>query len=48
MEVWSKYTNIQSRSGTRDLQEVEIALRILYRPREEKIAEIVNNIGMDY
>lgn len=48
MEVRSKYQNIQSRSGTRDLQEVEISLRILFRPVEEKIADIINKIGMDY
>ena len=48
MEVRSKYQQIQSRSGTRDLQEVEISLRILFRPVEEKISEIINKIGTDY
>ena len=48
MEVRSKYQQIQSWSGTWDLQEVEIALRILFRPVEEKISEIINKIGMDY
>ena len=39
---------IHSTTGTRDMQTVELSLRILYRPVEEKIPEILNNIGLDY
>ena len=30
------------------MQTVDIALRILFRPKEDKLSEIFNNIGMDY
>ena len=39
---------IHSTTGTRDLQTVELSLRILFRPQEEKLAEILNNLGIDY
>ena len=39
---------IPSSTGTRDLQTVDIALRILFRPKESKIAEILTTIGSDY
>ena len=37
-----------SATGTRDLQTVNISLRFLFRPIEEKLPEILNNIGPDY
>jgi prohibitin 1 len=39
---------IHSSTGTRDMQTVDLSLRILYRPIEEKIPEILNNLGLDY
>ena len=30
------------------MQTVDLSLRILYRPIEEKIPEILNNLGIDY
>ena len=39
---------IHSSTGTRDMQTVDLSLRILYRPVEEKIPTILNNIGLDY
>ena len=39
---------IPSTTGTRDMQTVDIALRILFRPQEDKIHEILNTIGEDY
>ncbi len=39
---------IHSTTGTRDMQTVELSLRILFRPMEEKIPEILNNLGVDY
>lgn len=44
----SRYQLIHSRTGTRDLQTVDLALRILYRPVEEKLPDILNNLGIDY
>ena len=39
---------IHSSTGTRDMQTVDLSLRLLYRPIEEKIPEILNNLGVDY
>ena len=39
---------IPSSTGTCDLQMVDIALRILFRPKEDKLHEILNNIGADF
>lgn len=47
-EVRAQPTLIPSSTGTRDLQTVDIALRILFRPSEDKLPEILNNIGADY
>ena len=30
------------------MQTVELSLRILYRPREDQLREILDNIGLDY
>lgn len=47
-EVRSRPQTIHSSTGTRDQQNVDLSLRILYRPVEDKLAEILNNIGLDY
>ena len=47
-EVRARPQMIHSSTGTRDMQTVDLSLRILYRPIEEKIPEILNNIGLDY
>mmetsp|Transcript_12879 Transcript_12879/g.22253 ORF Transcript_12879/g.22253 Transcript_12879/m.22253 type:complete len:277 (-) Transcript_12879:800-1630(-) len=39
---------IQSSTGTKDLQTVNIALRILNRPEAEKLPEIFKTLGTDY
>ena len=39
---------IHSSTGTRDMQTVDLSLRILFRPVEAKIPEILNNLGIDY
>jgi prohibitin 1 len=39
---------IHSSTGTRDMQTVDLSLRILFRPVEEKLPEILNNLGQDY
>lgn len=47
-EIRAAPTLIPCKTGTRDMQQVDIALRILHRPVEEKLPEILNNIGQDY
>jgi prohibitin 1 len=39
---------IASQTGTKDLQTVDIALRVLHRPIPEFLSTIYNNIGKDY
>lgn len=39
---------IQSRTGTKDLQQVTIALRILSHPHPESMSEIFRKLGEDY
>jgi len=46
--VRSRPQTIHSSTGTKDMQNVDLSLRILYRPVEEKLAEIINNLGLDY
>ena len=47
-EIRSRYRQISSYSGTRDLQTVNLTLRILFRPKEDQLPMILNNIGEDY
>ncbi len=39
---------IHSVTGTRDMQTVELSLRILFRPKEEGLRYILDNLGVDY
>lgn len=39
---------VASHTGTKDLQTVDIGLRLLYRPIEEFLPAIHNNLGIDY
>jgi prohibitin 2 len=39
---------VASRTGTKDLQQVQISLRILSRPRVEALPEIMINLGEDW
>eukprot|EP00461_Guttulinopsis_vulgaris_P004691 UN04693 len=39
---------IRSPTGTRDLQTVDITLRVLHRPVQSALPEILDRIGMDY
>jgi len=47
-EVRSRVHLVPSSTGTKDLQNVDIALRLLFRPQENKLSEIYNNTGIDY
>ena len=44
-EIRVRPTLVPSTMGTKDLQTVDIALRVLVRPDEQKLPEIYNNIG---
>ena len=44
-EIRTRFRMITSTTGTRDLQQVYLTLRILFRPEEEKIPMILNNVG---
>jgi prohibitin 1 len=48
MDIRSRPRTINSTTGTKDLQVVNISLRVLYRPREDQLATIVKTLGMDY
>jgi len=39
---------VSSRTGTKDLQQVQLSLRILSRPKKEKLPEIMINLGEDW
>ena len=47
-EIRTRPTLVPSSTGTKDLQTVDIALRILFRPVESKLPHILNEIGADY
>ena len=47
-DVRIKPRNISSNTGTKDLQRVEINLRVLSRPEEEHLPDIFSNLGLDY
>jgi len=47
-EVRSRVNLVAAETGTKDLQTVSIALRLLFRPQEDKLSEIYNNTGADY
>uniref|UniRef100_A0A383VLS8 Prohibitin n=1 Tax=Tetradesmus obliquus TaxID=3088 RepID=A0A383VLS8_TETOB len=47
-DVRARPSLIQSQSGSRDLQMVNIGLRVLTRPNPEKLPEIYRSLGQDY
>jgi prohibitin 1 len=47
-EIRSRPRIINTTTGTKDLQMVNIALRVLYRPVEEKLPDMLVDIGLDY
>ena len=48
MDIRSRPRNISSATGTKDLQMVNITLRTLSRPQEDKLPYIYTNLGVDY
>jgi len=47
-EIRTRPKSLTSVTGTRDLQQVHITLRVLFRPEKDKLAIILNNLGFDY
>lgn len=47
-DVRARPSLIQSQSGSRDLQMVNIGLRVLTRPNPDQLPEIYRSLGMDY
>lgn len=48
MDIKSKPRVIHSTTGTKDLQMVNISLRVLSRPREEALPKILQSLGADF
>jgi len=48
MDVRSRPRSIDSVTGTQDLQMVNISLRVLSRPQEDKLPHIYNTLGADF
>jgi prohibitin 1 len=47
-ETRTRFSNIQSETGSRDLQTVAVNLRLLYRPKWQKLPDIHRKLGPDY
>eukprot|EP01118_Nematostelium_gracile_P012264 TRINITY_DN4451_c0_g1_i1.p1 TRINITY_DN4451_c0_g1~~TRINITY_DN4451_c0_g1_i1.p1 ORF type:complete len:284 (-),score=87.63 TRINITY_DN4451_c0_g1_i1:95-946(-) len=47
-EVRTRYANLQSETGSRDLQNVVLTLRMLYRPVSEQLPSIHSKLGPNY
>eukprot|EP00126_Sphaerothecum_destruens_P004558 Sdes_comp18255_c0_seq1m7879 len=47
-DVRTKPRNISTVTGSKDLQNVNITLRILYKPRYSALANIYKNLGVDF
>lgn len=48
MDIRTTPREIDTGTASKDLQNVSLSLRVLYRPREEKLVQIANKIGLDY
>lgn len=46
--VQSTPTKITSTTGSNDLQEVRLSLRVLYKPDQDRLQTIYRNLGADY
>ena len=47
-EIRSRPRLITSATGTKDMQQIELTLRLLFRPQEDKLPEILKNVGVNY
>ena len=47
-DVRSHPTTIKSVTGNKDLQQVNISIRVLYRPDQTQLADLYRSLGTDY
>jgi prohibitin 1 len=47
-DVRTKPRNIQTTTGSKDLQTVSLTLRVLHRPEQDHLHDIYSKLGMDY
>jgi prohibitin 1 len=47
-EVRAQPKTVTSITGTRDLQQIELSVRVLYRPIEDFLPSLINNVGSNY
>ena len=47
-DIRTRPKNVPTVTGSKDLQNVNITLRILFRPRPEKLPTIYSTLGLDY
>lgn len=47
-DVRSHPKNFESQTGSRDLQMVNLTVRVLYKPNQEKLVETYRLVGRDY
>lgn len=46
--VKNKATEINSITGSNDLQQIKVTLRVLYRPNDKRLQSIYRNLGLNY
>ena len=47
-DIRTQYNNTNAITGTKDLQTVNLTVRILYKPMEDKLPELYRFVGHDY
>ena len=47
-DVRSHPHNFKSKTGSKDLQEVDITVRVLYKPNDSRLVEVYRFLGRDY
>lgn len=47
-EIRSRPRMITSATPSKDMQQINLSVRLLFRPKEEKLSEILNKFGADY
>jgi len=48
MDVTTRPRSVPVTTGTKDLQTINLTLRVLFRPKKEKLPKIYTEIGVDY
>lgn len=48
MDITTRPRSVSVTTGTKDLQTINLTLRVLYRPKQDKLPTLFKEIGMDY